>query len=242
MNQFKNALQRILNLIVPPLLNPLYLITKIKNKKIIKNKFEFENNLYNRTSFITKCLTRFNFDNAKYLEIGVCANDVFNAIPLKISNKIGVDPQRGGTHRMTSDSFFENNKEMFDVIFIDGLHLYGQCQKDCINSLKFLKDDGFIIFHDFLPRNAYEENVPPKQKEWSGDIWKVAVEINNSLNKDFIIVNIDRGVGILKPQKDFKYKFMSNLKNMDFDDFYKSYYSELPIVNCNEAFKFIEKK
>ena len=35
---------------------------------------------------------------------------------------------------------------------------------------------------------------------------------------------------------------MSNLKNMDFDDFYKSYYSELPIVNCNEAFKFIEKK
>ena len=84
--------------------------------------------------------------------------------------------------------FFEKNKEMFDVIFIDGLHLYSQCQKDCINSLKFLKDDGFIIFHDFLPRNAYEENVPPKQKEWSGDIWKVAVEINNSLNKDFFFV------------------------------------------------------
>ena len=70
----------------------------------------------------------------------------------------------------------------------------------------------------------------------------MAVEINNSLNKDFIIVNIDRGVGILKPQKDFKYKFMSNLQNMDFDDFYKIYYSQLPIVNCNEAFKFIEKK
>ena len=33
---------------------------------------------------------------------------------------------------------FNNNKKEFDVIFIDGLHIYEQCRKDIINSLKVL--------------------------------------------------------------------------------------------------------
>ena len=53
-------------------------------------------------------------------------------------NKIGVDPERGGNVRKTSDNFFKNNKKEFDVIFIDGLHIYEQCRKDVINSLKVL--------------------------------------------------------------------------------------------------------
>ena len=50
----------------------------------------------------------------------------------------------------------------------------------CRNSLNALNDGGFIFFHDMLPRNYLEENVPPKQKTWSGDVWKVAVEICGS--------------------------------------------------------------
>ena len=49
--------------------------------------------LYNRMSFVTLAVQKFR--NCKYLEIG-CANNIcFNSIPL--SNKIGVDPERGVT-------------------------------------------------------------------------------------------------------------------------------------------------
>ena len=63
------------------------------------------------------------------------------------------------------------------------------------------KKDGIIFFHDLLPRSFYEENVPRKQSKWSGDVWKVAVELNNSKNVEFKIVNIDHGIGILKLKK-----------------------------------------
>ena len=47
---------------------------------------------------------------------------------------------------MTSDEFFEKYpEEKFDVIFIDGLHHYDQCQKDTINALKKLNESGIIL-------------------------------------------------------------------------------------------------
>lgn len=49
---------------------------------------------------------------------------------------------------MSSDKFFKINKIFFDVVFIDGLHKYEQCQRDCMNSMKFLNQGGIIIFHD----------------------------------------------------------------------------------------------
>ena len=42
-----------------------------------------------------------------YLEIGVANNKVFNSIPLKMTNKFGVDPFEGGNYKMTSDEFFK---------------------------------------------------------------------------------------------------------------------------------------
>ena len=46
---------------------------------------------------------------------------------------------------MTSDEFFKNNKDQFDLIFIDGLHHYNQVKKDIINSVEVLKDGGIIL-------------------------------------------------------------------------------------------------
>ena len=34
--------------------------------------------------------------------------------------------------------------------------------------------------------------APPNYHKWSGDVWKVAVELNHSKNVDFKICNIDR--------------------------------------------------
>lgn len=175
-------------------------------------------------------------ENCKYLEIGVRDNNVFNTIPLRYTQKIGVDPEKGGTHRTTSDKFFMSNKIKFDIVFIDGLHTYEQCQRDCINSMSVLKKNGIILFHDFLPNNVIQAKTI-----FSGDVWKVAVELSNSRNVEFKIANIDCGVGILKLKKNWEYLKIPELSKLTFKDFYKDYYPKLPIVNSEEAFNFIDK-
>jgi len=225
---------------IPPVLIPNHfreLKNRIFYKEKISHRYEFEKNFYTRYAFINKAISQ--YKDCKYLEIGVDKNQVFNSIPLKSDKKFGVDPLRGGNYRMTSDEFFKKyNHLKFNVIFIDGLHEYEQCQRDCLNSIKFLEVGGIILFHDFLPRSPYEENVPRKQSTWSGDVWKVAVELCNSANADFRIVNIDHGVGILKIKKDFKYNKMNNLKNENFNNFLE-YKKKLPIITSEEGLKFI---
>ena len=232
-----------LRLFIPPILMPDYLrkiYNRIFNRNKLVNHFEYEKNFFSRHAFINKAISKYN--NCKYLEIGVFNNAVFNSIPLKITNKFGVDPVKGGNFKMTSDEFFIKNSHLkFDVIFIDGLHEYEQCQRDCLNSMKFLNDGGIILFHDFLPRSFFEESLQRKHSSWTGDVWKVAVELNNSKNVEFKIVNIDHGIGILKPKKDYQYKKINNLKNQSFSD-YLSYKKTLPIITSEEGLDFISRQ
>lgn len=204
--------------------------------KII-HQINYENNFYKRHAFINKAIS--NYRNCKYLEIGVADNDVFDSVPLSANNKYGVDPVQGGNFRMTSDHFFEKYPDlMFDVIFIDGLHEYEQCQRDCINSMNRLNKDGVIFIHDLLPRSYFEEHVPRKQSSWTGDIWKVSIELMNSKNLEFKIINIDMGIGVIKIHSNFEYKKMPELKNKNFSDFL-NYYKTLPLINSEQALNYI---
>src|SRR3989344_7865884 len=90
----------------------------------------------------------------KYLEIGVNTPNQpgysHDSINVKIEH--GVDPNVDTTYRMTSDDFFANHISMkYDIIFIDGLHLFEQAYRDIINSLKYLNDNGVIVVHDCNP-------------------------------------------------------------------------------------------
>lgn len=138
-----------------------------------------------------------NFNYSTYLEIG-CDNDAcFNAT--KIKHKVGVDPERGGTHRMTSDKFFEHNKEKFDIIFIDGLHHAEQVYKDFQNSWRCLQPGGTIVFHDCCPDSQEMQDVPRKTKIWTGDCWKAWVRIRAERDDIYsFCISTDFGVGILQ--------------------------------------------
>ena len=93
---------------------------------------------YNRIALVNLlCASKL---GGNYLEIGCQCNICFDAVPMM--NKIGVDPQSGGTHREYSDDFFVSNTTYFDVIFIDGLHVYDQVRRDVVNSINFLKPGG----------------------------------------------------------------------------------------------------
>ena len=135
---------------------------------------------------------------------------------------------------MTSDEFFKSNDRFFDVIFIDGLHSYEQCAKDCMNSMKFLNNNGIIIFHDLLPRSTEEE-----KDNKSGDVWKNAYEISKINDSKFIIVNIDHGVGILKIDKSSRYQKSPGIEKKTFNDFINEFKAKLPIVNSEKALDFI---
>ena len=85
--------QKLINLFIPQILRPsifkkLFLKMFVRNKNI-ENFLTFEKNFYTRQAFINKAISM--FDNCKYLEIGVANNVVFNSIPLKMSDKFGID-------------------------------------------------------------------------------------------------------------------------------------------------------
>ena len=211
-----------------------------------KKEVFYENNNFNRISLINFAIMKFGYD-CRYLEIGVFEDTVFNSIPLTLDNKIGVDPFKGGTHRMTSDEFFKNNNLKFDVIFIDGLHTYDQVLKDFINSVNSLSDRGIIFIHDVLPVKSIYQDSKRKTSVWNGDVWKLGLQLSLTYNfkKNFIISNIDYGVGIYKKKSKLsdlkilnkKKKYYSKLTYLD----YRKNFKELPIKSVFESINFITK-
>lgn len=142
----------------------------------------------------------------EYLEIGVRDGECFKQICCE--NKIGVDPNptsEDTTHIMTSDKFFESldPEKKFDIVFIDGLHLDFQVDKDIENSLRHLSEGGTIVLHDCNPptkHHAAESPVftYPANGDWNGTVYLSLVKLRlyNS-NVKLVTVDSDWGVGIL---------------------------------------------
>lgn len=171
----------------------------------------------NRTDIINLYANRIKAQS--YLEIGVRLVDQnFNHI--KVPFKIGVDPGiegcSEGTHKMTSDDFFKQNKYAFDLIFIDGLHESKQVLRDINNSLAILNNNGVIICHDMNPKIKEHQllNDDPlrikyveEQKKlkntgyglWTGDCWKAFVTLrSNRRDLEMYVIDTDFGVGVIK--------------------------------------------
>ncbi len=174
-----------------------------------------------RVQVIQEIIKKQNYKN--YLEIG-CDNDE-NFSKISIDNKIGVDPKKGGTLRVTSDEFFKNNKDFFDIIFLDGLHTYEQTIKDIDNSLKFLKTKGVIIIHDCLPKKIWNQIVPRMYGHWNGDVWKAIVHARTYNYADTYTLKADHGLGIIFKRLNKKILKTSNrdFKKLKFSDYYQNH-------------------
>jgi len=169
-----------------------------------------------------------------YLEIGCFNNDLFNHI--NCEKKVGVDPYSGGTLRETSDYFFSKNKETFDCIFIDGLHIYQQVKKDIFNSIKSLNQNGVIFIHDCLPNNVFQQAVPRCKFGWTGEVWKAIVEFRTLDYVDTYTCYADCGIGVILKNKNKKQlkidiKDFSKLK---FSDYFKNFKEYMNIVEYDE--------
>ena len=132
-----------------------------------------------------------------YLEIGCAEDPLFSQV--HATRKVGVDPIHGGTHRMTSDEFFAANDDTFDVVFIDGRHLYDQARRDVMGALDIVPPGGWIALHDMFPRDWIEEHKPQiSASRWTGDPWKLAFELIGAKGLEFRLLAIDHGVGVIR--------------------------------------------
>lgn len=188
------------------------------------------------------------FSYKSYLEIGCDLDTCFNKI--NICNKIGVDPLRGGTHRMTSDDFFINNNRKFDIIFIDGLHHAQQVTKDMINSLHVLNANGIVLLHDTMPVFECSQATPiAKAREykdfkggWLGDCWKSIASARTDPNIDICTLPVETGISLVKKRAN------SNIiQSVDFNELNWTHYIDnkqkiLNLIDIRDAHSWLTKK
>ena len=197
-----------------------------KNKK---NRLEIVQNILNLKKY------------KSYLEIGTFKNDLFNHVQCNV--KVGVDPVSGGNIRKTSDAFFLENNQKFDLIFIDGLHHYEQVKRDIFNSLKFLNNKGIILLHDCLPRNYYYQAVPRSQINWNGDTWKAFLEIRNQTIYDAYCCNADEGIGVILKRDNLNPLNMNieSFHNFNFNKFATNYEKYLNLIEYENLIKILKE-
>ncbi len=139
------------------------------------------------------------YESARYLEVGVNRGVTFDQVPAH--RKVAVDPvfqfdheqkqrENAGTeyHQVTSDEYFASvvgPDEQFDVIYLDGLHVYEQTLRDLMNALHHLQPQGVIVIDDTRPP-THLASLPDREeffalrrwsgstdKRWMGDVFKL---------------------------------------------------------------------
>lgn len=114
-------------------------------------------------------------------------NKDFNKIYLNFNFNLSRFENRYKLFKMKSNIFFDklendhDNREKYDLIYIDGSHKYEDVLSDAIRSFKNLKDGGIIIFDDFL-RNYYDDIK-------KNTIMAVMEFLNSNNNVKILLVN-----------------------------------------------------
>lgn len=163
-----------------------------------------------RTQLLNHLVRSFGYQ--RYLEIGVRkAADNFAGIDVPV--KHGVDPEASCTYRMTSDAFFTQVQPSlapatYDLVFIDGLHLAEQVERDVENALRCLAPNGSVVLHDVNPLSeAAQSESYTRGRTWNGTVWKAWAKLR-STREDLAmcVVDIDHGCGVIRPGRQHCYK------------------------------------
>ena len=145
-----------------------------------------------------------------YLEIGYGKGNNFKRI--NIEHKVSVDPVGKPTYKMTSDDFFAQNTETFDIIFIDGLHTYQQSLSDFWEAVFVLNEGGTIVMHDCLPfTEEMQLPEPIAGRPWTGDVWKaIAILRESNVAFDIKVVDTDYGCAVIQEGENIPFKVEIN--------------------------------
>jgi hypothetical protein len=162
-----------------------------------------------RTDVIKHLIKRFGYKS--YLEIGVQYMANWNEI--ECERKVGVEPNPLPDTRilpMLSDTFFADNRETFDIIFIDGDHNESQAYLDIINAFNILNKGGCIVCHDTYPPNEAYTNP-----FHCGTVYRAICRMRNRGAIDICTYIKDFGVCVLREGD----MMPMNLPDITFEEF-----------------------
>jgi SAM-dependent methyltransferase len=153
--------------------------------------------LVNRAAVLSR-LTNL-YAGARYLEIGVAEGTTFFKVPA--ARKVAVDPEfrfdvaerrrvepHADFHEVASDDYFASvvgPDEQFDVIYLDGLHVYEQTLRDLMNALHHLQPRGVVVVDDTHPPThmaaindldhyvRMRDYLGSDDRRWMGDVFKL---------------------------------------------------------------------
>ena len=169
-----------------------------------------EEDYFSRSNLINYLIGLYGYKS--YLEIGVNNGENFEKI--ECSYKVGVDPSNNYdkvTFNITSDDFFAQNKDTFDIIFVDGSHISDQAIIDIKSSLEVLNPKGTIVMHDCLPPHEGAQLQEQTQDHWNGDVWKAFAYFRAYSDLTMFTIFTDHGLGIIKKGNQVPYKLPSTL-------------------------------
>lgn len=137
-----------------------------------------------------------------YLEIGV--QESANGSQINCEYKVGVDIKKpknamqfyNSFYEGKSDMFFKQNKEQFDIIFIDGDHSHKAVYED-FNNAKAINPK-FIVLHDAFPNEEEATKWPNKTQygTYNGEVYKLLLEIH-LIGKPYTLYTFDHGVLVI---------------------------------------------
>lgn len=190
-----------------------------------------------RYDIIQKFINERNYKT--FLEIGTFKGEAFNHIKIDHKESIDPDPECNATWQMTSDDYFKNSKDKFDIIFIDGLHEHNQVYRDICNSLEHLNPNGVIVMHDCMSKNEKMQlwdNKSHQHEEWTGDTWKAYYKAFKELDYEVYVVDTDYGCGVIDTSKERDIvSTVTDMENLKYTDYlYYTSKSQYGVINVKE--------
>ena len=132
------------------------------------------------------------------------------------------------------------------MIFIDGLHLAEQVEKDIKNALQFINDDGFIVLHDCNPptewhaRETYRYYSSPAKEIWNGTVWKAFLNIRFNSSFQSCCIDSDWGIGIISKKYLIGNAIPQNNHFFEFETFKKNKKINLNLISFDEFKNFFK--
>ena len=202
-----------------------------------------------RTDLINYLIGKRNYRS--YLEIGL-DDPEGNFTKIRCESKESVDPYELScrfctawtqedlnrflpflTYRMTSDEFFVRYPDKkYDVIFIDGLHLEEQADRDIRNALMHLNQGGAVVIHDCLPDSEASQSEEHPDGSWVGTVWKSVVKYTRYTHCDIKVIETDWGVGVIEYTDNFDFRIPEKL-DLGYEEFSKKRYGYLHVYTDN---------